>query len=119
VIGFDSGHASYDRAAEQRKSPKRRENVKRLGLKGGRGSSLTRSTPARSKMSMRQHHIPRLSGIKVRRRPSAIKLAVQMTEQPRRRRRSDQHSVDLPTVALAGVIVMLLIAACVVRLMSH
>jgi hypothetical protein len=32
---------------------------------------------------------------------------------------SDQRSVDLPTVALAGVIVMLLIAACVVRLMSH
>jgi hypothetical protein len=55
----------------------------------------------------------------IRRRAFAIKLAVQMTEYHKRRLKSDHHPVDLPTVALAAVVVVLLITACVVRLVSH
>lgn len=36
-----------------------------------------------------------------------------------RRRKSDHHIVDLPTVGLAAVVVVLLFVACVVRLVSH
>jgi hypothetical protein len=36
-----------------------------------------------------------------------------------RRGKSDHHIVDLPTVVLAAVVVVLLITACVVRLVSH
>ncbi len=49
-------------------------------------------------------------------RPFATKLAVQMIEP--RRRKSDYHSVDLPTVALAAVVVVLVVVVCVFRL-SH
>jgi len=63
----------------------------------------------------------------------AIKLSVQMTEHPplappgkfpegfpaERRRKSDHHIVDLPTVGLATIVVALLVVACVVRLVSH
>jgi hypothetical protein len=34
-----------------------------------------------------------------------------MTEHPKRRRKSDRHFVDLPTVSLAGAVAVLLIAA--------
>jgi hypothetical protein len=42
-----------------------------------------------------------------------------MTEHSRRRRKSDQHIADLPTVALAAVFVVLLIAGCFFRLVWH
>jgi hypothetical protein len=48
-----------------------------------------------------------------------IKLAFQMTEHPPHRRKSDHHMVDLPTVALAAVVVALLITACFLKLFSH
>jgi hypothetical protein len=35
-----------------------------------------------------------------------------------RRGKSDHHIVDLPTVALAAVVVVLLIAACFLKLVS-
>jgi hypothetical protein len=41
-----------------------------------------------------------------------------MIEHPKRRGKSDHHSVDLPTVALSGVVVALLIAACFLKLVS-
>jgi hypothetical protein len=47
------------------------------------------------------------AGLKLRHRP------------PMRRGKSDHHIMDLPTVAIAAVVVVLLIAACVVRLVSH
>ena len=61
----------------------------------------------------------RPSGIELRGRTFAIKLVVQMTEHPKRRRKSDLHIVDLPTVVLAAAVVVLLVVACVVRLVSH
>jgi hypothetical protein len=42
-----------------------------------------------------------------------------MTEIPKHRRKSDQHIVDLPTVALAMVVVVLLIIACFFKLVWH
>ena len=42
-----------------------------------------------------------------------------MTEHPPRRRESDLHIVDWPTVALATAVVVLLIAACFLRWVSH
>ena len=50
---------------------------------------------------------------------AATKLAFQMTEHPTRRRESDLHIVDWPTVALATAVVVLLIAACFLRWVSH
>jgi hypothetical protein len=42
-----------------------------------------------------------------------------MIEHSKRRRKSDQHIVDLPTIALAAAVVVLLIAACFSRLLAH
>jgi hypothetical protein len=54
------------------------------------------------------------------RRPFAMEQAVQMTtEHPKRRGKSDRHIADLPTGALAAVIVVLLFVACFSRFVWH
>jgi hypothetical protein len=68
-------------------------------------------------MSMRDCRIPRPREIKV----TLAALAVQMPGLPKRRRKSDLDLdvVDWPTVAVATAVVVLLIAACFWRWVSH
>ena len=45
--------------------------------------------------------------LRLRSQPCALKLAVQMPGLPKRRRKSDLHVVDWPTVAVATAVVVL------------
>jgi hypothetical protein len=92
------------------------------------GAAMVRGAEARAAMvaaadlglaEAKKFKAESLQGIRLRRRPFAIKMAVQMIEHPKRRLKSDHHIVDLPTVALAAAVVVLLVAACVVPLVSH